>query len=225
MDWGILHLSGTPAPLPPEAWADVGVNRILTVAMLAVSMLVLKDYLRLLPLLGGCLVRSRGNLEIEHSVSQARNRNRCALAGLGILCLLCDRCGLYPAGFIAGLAPEWKVAAIFGIFEAYILLHRMASALLRKPRLDAEGRTAAGNALFNYFLAGLPLMLLSAGLMWLFKASDASVRAVLLAELFAVMAVTLLREGQILSSKYSPLQTFLYLCGLEIIPLAALIII
>jgi hypothetical protein len=67
------------------------VNRILVVAMLAAALLVLRDYFRLWPLLTGCLVRSRGNVEIEHSLGMARSRNRCGLVGLGILALLADR--------------------------------------------------------------------------------------------------------------------------------------
>ena len=72
-------------------------------------------------------------------------------------------------------------------------------------------------------LAAMPLMLLSTAVFWLFHVGDAAARWVLWAELFVVLAITLLREGQILRGKYFVLQTFLYLCGLELIPLATLI--
>ena len=47
MDWGILHLPVSPGELPPQMWADVSMNRILTVLMLVVGLLALRDYFRL----------------------------------------------------------------------------------------------------------------------------------------------------------------------------------
>ena len=224
MDWGILHLPVSPGELPPQMWADVSMNRILTVLMLVVGLLALRDYFRLFPLLTGCLVRNRGNLEIEHSVSQARNRNRCALAGMGILSLLADRYCLYPAAFLSDVAPQWRVFVIFGILAGFILFRGILAALFRKRRLDSESRAASYRALYNYFLALLPLILLSAAVLWLFRAGDSLCRLVFWAEIFTILMVTLFRESQILLSKYSLLQTFLYLCGLEFIPLAALVV-
>ena len=224
MDWGTLHLLSYPTPLPPELWADAVVNRILAVLAMLAALLVLRDYLRVFPLLAGCLVRSRGNIEIEHSVSQARARNRCALAGMFIFGLLADRYLLYPNSYLQTLPHGWRYAALLGVLTAYLLLRGLLALLLRKPKLDSESRSGALTALWNYFLTALPLMLLSTGLIWLFGGSDAAARIVFYAEIFIILLFTFIREGQILRSKYSPLQTFLYLCGLELIPLAALIV-
>ena len=223
MDWGTLHLPTVPGALPPTLWADAVVNRVLVVAMLAAILLVLRDYFRVWQLLAGCIVRSRGNIEIEHSLGMARSRNRCALVGLAVLCLLADRYGLWPAAFLNGIAPGIRVAAPLGVAVAYLLLRAALAGVFRRKKLDSEGRAASSRALWNYFLAALPLMLLSAAVFWLFHVGDAAARWVLWAELFVVLAITLLREGQILRTKYFVLQTFLYLCGLELIPLATLI--
>ena len=225
MDWGTLHLPTVPGALPPALWADAVVNRVLVVAMLAAALLVLRDYLRLWPLLAGCMVRSRGNIEIEHSLGMARSRGRCALVGLGILCLLADRYGLYPAAFLAGIAPGIRAAALLGVAVAYLLLRGILAGIFRRKKLDAEARAAASRALWNYFLAVLPLMLLSAAAFWLFGVGDAAAKWTLWTELFVVLTFTLIREGQILRGKYFVLQTFLYLCALELIPLATLTIV
>lgn len=225
MDWGTLHLSTSAGTLPPAVWADIVVNRILVVVMLAAALLVLRDYLRLWPLLAGCLVRSRGNIEIEHSLGMARSRNRCGLVGMGMLALLADRYCLYPAAFMTGLAPGVRTAVLLGILVAWILMRAVMAALFRRGKLDSEARAAASRALWNYFLAVLPLMLLSVAVFWLFHVVDDTARIVLWAELFVVLAFTLFREGQILRGKYFVLQTFLYLCGLELIPLATIIIV
>lgn len=223
MDWGTLHLPTSPGTLPPAVWADVVVNRILVVAMLAAALLVLRDYFRLWPLLTGCLVRSRGNVEIEHSLGMARSRNRCGLVGLGILAILADRYCLYPAAFLSGLAPGVRTAALLGILVAWLLMRAILAAIFRRAKLDSEARAASSHALWNYLIAALPLMLLSAAIFWLFHIEDMAARVILWAELAVVLAITLFREGQILSGKYFVLQTFLYLCGLELIPLATLI--
>lgn len=223
MDWGTLHLPTSPGTLPPALWADAVVNRVLVVAMLAAALLVLRDYLRLWPLLSGCMVRSRGNLEIEHSLGMARSRNRCGLVALGILSLLADRYGLWPAAFLSGIASGWRAAVLLGVAVAFLLLRAVMAVIFRKAKLDSEGRTAASHALWNYFLAVLPLMLLSIAAFWLFHVNDAAAKWTLWAELFVVLVLTLAREGQILRGKYFVLQTFLYLCGLELIPLATLI--
>lgn len=225
MDWGTLHLSTSPGTLPPVVWADLVVNRILVVAMLAAALLVLRDYLRLWPLLAGCLVRSRGNIEIEHSLGMARSRNRCGLVGMGILALLADRYGLYPAAFLAELAPGVRTAALLGVLATTLLMRVIMAALFHRGKLDSEARAATSRAIWNYFLAVLPLMLLSVAVFWLFHVVDDTARIVLWAELFVVLAFTLFREGQILRGKYFVLQTFLYLCGLELIPLATIIIV
>ena len=223
MDWGTLHLPTAAGTLPSALWADAVVNRILVVVMLAATLLVLRDYFRLWPLLSGCMVRSRSNIEIEHSLGMARSRNRCALVGLGILSLLIDRYCLYPAAFLAGIAPGWRVAAILGVLAGWLILRALLAAVFRRQRLDSEGRAAASHALWNYFLVALPLMLLSAAVFWLFGVSDSEAEITLWSELFVVLTITLIREGQILNGKYFVLQTFLYLCGLELIPLATLI--
>ena len=36
MDWGVLHLSTAAGDIPQAVWADVSMNRILTVAMLVI---------------------------------------------------------------------------------------------------------------------------------------------------------------------------------------------
>ncbi len=227
MFFGRLHLPVSPPGVPAGLWADVTVNRVLVIAAAVLAILSLRDYLQLQPLLAGSLLRARGNIEIEHSVSQARNRNRCAFAGGFILCILADRYRLYPAEFIAELPAHYRVAAILGVLAAFILLRKFLYVMINtvsRPKLDSESRLAVHRALYNYCLAVLPLMLVSVMVLWLFRAQDGAVRIVLWVELIVFWFITLLREGQILLSKHTGFQTFLYLCGLELLPVAALVI-
>lgn len=224
MDFGTLHLPLSPAAPAPPAWADVTANRIAVVAVLVLAFAVLRDYMQLFPLLGGAVVRSRANIEIQHSVSQTRYRNRCALAMMPVFALLADRYGLYPAGFMAGIPAGWGAAACLGILAAYAVIRRLLFISIPKRKLDSESRGAVHYAMYNYILAFLPLILLTAGLLWIFHAPDPAFRNAIWVELIACVWLALFREWQILASKYSPLQTFLYLCGLEALPLACLIV-
>lgn len=227
MFFGRLHLPVSPPGVPAELWADVTVNRILVIAATVLAVLSFLDYMRLSPLLAGCMLRERGNIEIEHSVSQARNRNRCAIVGLFILCILADRYGLYPAAFMDAIPAPYRVAAITGVLLAFFLLRMFLYLLIdtvARPKLDSESRLAAHRAFFNYFLAILPLILVSVLLLWLFKAPDGVVRMVVWVELTVFLLFTLLREWQILQSKHTGFQTFLYLCGLELLPVSAIVV-
>lgn len=227
MFFGRLHLPSSPPGVPAEFWADVTVNRILVIVAAVLAVLSLLDYIRLSPLLAGCMLRERGNIEIEHSVSQAHNRNRCAIVGLFILCILADRYDLYPAAFIELIPAPYRVAAILGVLLAFFFLRYFLFFLIdtvARPKLDSESRLAAHRAIYNYFLVVLPLLLFSVLIMWLFKAPDGAVRMVLWVELAVWLFITLLRDGQILMSRHTGFQTFLYLCGLELLPVAALIV-
>ncbi len=227
MDFGNLLLPRSPAQVPSGFWAEVTVNRILVVVAVVLSIFALRDFFSLWPLLSGCLVRSRGNVEIEHSVSQARNRNRCAAVGVFILCLLSDRYSLYNADFLKAIPSWWRVAFQVGVAAAFLLLRQFVYVLIdtiTRTKMDSENRIAAHRALYNYFLAALPLLLATVAIMWMFHLPDSSVRWALLTELAVALTIALIREGQILRSKHSGLQTFLYLCGLELIPVAALVL-
>ena len=227
MFFGRLHLPVSPPGVSAELWADVTVNRILVIAAAVLAVLSIMDYMRLSPLLAGCLLRERGNIEIEHSVSQARNRNRCAIVGLFIICILADRYGLYPAAFMEEIPAPFRVAAILGVLLAFLLLRVFLYFMIdtvARPKVDSESRLSVRRAPYNYFLAVLPLILVSVLILWLFKAPDGATRIVIWAELAVILLITLLREGQILMSRHTGFQTFLYLCGLELLPVAAVVV-
>ena len=222
--FGILHLPASPVLRTTGLWTDVTVNRILVIVALVLALALIRDYLRLWPMLAGCLVRARGNVEIEHSVSQARIRNRCATVGALILALLMDRYDLCRASFMQAIPPEWRTIAIIGVLICFQLLRLFVYVLIGsifRTKLDSESRSAAHRCLCNYFLCFLPVFLLSAGIL---QTPVSVTQWVLWVELALCATVTLLREGQILKSRYSLLQTFLYLCALEMLPFSAIIV-
>ena len=201
-------------------WREVTVNRIFVVAAVLLCLLLIRDYLKLLPLLLSALGRSRANIEIEHSVSLARIRNRCIPAAILMLAILADAYQALPYPFLAKIAPQWGVATALGLTAGYFLLRFLYISAFRLSALDSESRGALRCAPCNYLLAALPLMLASAGILATAKTPENAVRAVLQAEFIACLLLSFLRERQILASKFSAFKSFLYLCALEIVPLA-----
>ena len=81
IDFGTLHLpTAEPAAMTAAEWTDWPAHGWMLVASAFILLLFLPETGKLLPSLTGCLARSRGNLEIEHSVSNARSRNHIARA-------------------------------------------------------------------------------------------------------------------------------------------------
>ena len=77
---------------------------------------------------------------------------------------------------------------------------------------------------YTFFILLMMLSLVTVGILWLLHSSDLTVKTFLLVEAAVVYFLYLIRRGQILSTSCKPLTTFLYLCGLELLPTAALVL-
>lgn len=215
MDPGVLHLPSveTAESLAP-LWTESAFNRSAVVVAVVLMLLCLRGFFFILPMLHGCLVRRRGNLELEHSVSISRVRNRCAFCLFPSFVLIADRyCLVSPRG----------LAFTAGILVAYLLLRAGLSALFfvfNRGRTDCETRNAARRCLYNFFCLFMIPFTATLGLMVLAGAEDASVRTVMVVELAIVWAFALLRENHFLGNYCSRVATFLYLCSSELLPAA-----
>lgn len=228
IDFGTLHLPTTePAALTAAEWTDWPAHSWMLVACAFIILIILPEIGKLLPALTGCLTRSRGNLEVEHSISTARSRNHIArMLGL-IFLVIADRYCIYDPSFIAPWNEVWlRLGELMAVAVAYLILrHTLHAVLLRigHRRLHPETMTAVRRGFYNYFICFVLLALVSICILCIFNAEDVVCRNVIWAELALLWLVALIREGQILQSNFSVLTTILYLCGLEIIPTGALV--
>ena len=227
MDFGTLHLSlERPAAALPAAWADAPVHAWMLIACAALILIILPELYKLMPAMMGCLVRSRGNIEVEHSVSTARSRNLCARVLAVPFLVSADRYCLYDAAFLAGWAEPWlRFGELAGVVLAFLIFRRIMHALLpgRRLRLDSDSTRALTRGILNYFICFAILMMLSISILYMFKASDEAIRLVISVELAALWVRSTVHEGQILQEKCGGFTTFLYLCGLEFLPAGALV--
>lgn len=217
-------MSAVPVQEAAQAmlWDDFLLNRVLVVAAVLIGIAGLRDLLRLLPELLYCFSRPRASVSLEYNTSVVRMRNTAALISILPFCLLADRFGLFRPELWSAVPEEWSAPATVGVFLAYLLLRTVCSALIRPPRLSGTAADAVRRSPWNYFILLTLLMLLSVGLLYIFRPSDTVVRITLYAETALFFLLSLLRSGQILASGFSGLTTILYLCGLELLPAAAL---
>lgn len=221
---GKLEMSAVPVQEAAQAmlWDDFLLNRVLVVATVLIGIAGLRDLLRLLPELLYCFSRPRASVSLEYNTSVVRMRNTAALISILPFCLLADRFGLFRPELWSAVPEEWSAPATVGVFLAYLLLRTVCSALIRPPRLNGTAADAVRRSPWNYFILLTLLMLLTVGLLYIFRPSDTVVRITLYAETALFFLLSLLRSGQILASGFSGLTTILYLCGLELLPAAVL---
>ena len=222
---GRLEMSSAPLPefQTPAEWNDLLPNKIAIVLSVVLVLVYLKDIIRLIPPLLYALDRKRGGESLEYNVSAARMRNTVALIYTLPFCLIADYCGAYRPGFWSMVPPEWSSAATLGVMLAYFLLRRLCYAAIRPGKMSAESLATLKHSLYNYFLALVSVAVPTIGILPLFSVREDIISTVFLALTGLAFAFATVRAWQILKSRRSPLPTILYLCGLEILPAAAVV--
>lgn len=222
---GRLEMSAAPLPelQSPAEWNDLLPNKIAIVLSVVLVLIYLKDIIRLIPPLLYALDRKRGGESLEYNVSAARMRNTVALIYTLPFCLIADYCGAYRPGFWSMVPPEWSSAATLGVMLAYFLLRRLCYAAIRPRKMSAESLATLKHSLYNYFIALVSVAVPTIGILPLFSVQEDIISTVFLALTGLAFAFATVRAWQILKSRRSPLPTILYLCGLEILPAAAVV--
>lgn len=222
---GRLEMSAAPLPefQSPAEWNYLLPNKIAIVLSVVLVLVYLKDIIRLIPPLLYALDRKRGGESLEYNVSAARMRNTVALIYTLPFCLIADYCGAYRPGFWSMVQPEWSSAATLGVMLAYFLLRRLCYAAIRPGKMSAESLATLKHSLYNYFIALVSVAVPTIGILPLFSVREDIIRTVFLALTGLAFVFATVRAWQILKSRRSPLPTILYLCGLEILPAAAVV--
>ena len=196
---------------------------ILVALFVVLSIALMRSFLQLVPYIADSFLRARGSVVLESSVRVSRDRDAVALVMLLPMTVLTCRYRLYNPSFLAGASPDSRLWLTAAAISAYLLL-RLLMYVLLKPKRRYEQFQTAHHATYTFFILLVLLLMGTAGIMYVFGASDASVRLVLYTEIMVVYLVFLFRRAQILSLSCNQLRTFLYLCGLEILPTAALVV-
>ena len=124
IDFGTLHLpDAEPAALQASEWTDWPLHGWMLVVSALILLLILPEIYKLLPAMAGCLTRSRGNLEVEHSISVARSRGNIARILALIFVVVADRYRIYDPSFIADWDEPWlRFAELAGVLAAFAVI-------------------------------------------------------------------------------------------------------
>ena len=221
---GRLWLENTPSTDAAVTVAGIPVLFVvLAVASILAAILFLPRFLGLVPLLLDSLFRARGSVSLENSVRASNDRRLIASLLLLPAALLTYRYRLYDAAFLRDLTEGWRLMAVMGVILAYAMLRLMLYKLL-KPRRNNDFYRLARRTGYTYFILMTTVALIGVGVLALFSCEDSVVRTVLYILLLVFYTSFLMRRTQILALSCNPLQTFLYLCGLEVLPTAALVV-
>ena len=196
---------------------------ILTVAFILASIMFLPRFLSLVPLLYDSLFRARGSVSLESSVRASNDRRLVAAVLLLPAALITYHYRLYDAAFLRDLSEGWRLLAVLGVIWAYAMV-RLVIYLILKPRRNYELFALARRTSYTYFIMMMLVVLGSVGILALFRCTDAVIRSVLYLEASLFYLSFLIRRAHILGLSCNPLRTFLYLCGLEVLPTAALVV-
>lgn len=197
----------------PELWSQDPVNVGLTLLCLALSIVFLRDFFILWGPVLRCIALAKPNLELEYNIQLSRTRNRTVLVcGIAFL-LMADRFAL--------ISPTLWISAV--LLAGYILHHSLIAYILPWKRVPQNNRATVSHLIFTFGIVLTFLMLLTTALWLIARWSDETMRLVLLVECAAVYLLVLVREWQILRLSCNPFAAFLYLCSLEVVPLAALV--
>ncbi len=220
---GRLEMSAAPLPGldSPAGWSELLPNRIAVVLSVILVLIFLKDIIRLAPSLLFALDRKRGGESLEYNVSISRMRNTVALIYVLPFCLLADRCAIRHPAFLGPGPAEWGFAAVLGLMLIHFLLRMLSYRLMRPAKLSSEEYSTIRCGFYNYFIALVTVAAPLIGILIRLGVCDEAVQSVFLILTCLAFAFALSRTWQILRGGRSALTTILYLCGLEILPAAA----
>jgi len=222
---GRLEMPTTPLEAGEDLlpWVDVPTNRILSVAAIILFLIYIKDFLRLLPQLIYSIDRRRGAISFEYNLGLSRIRNLVALGSVLPYCLIADRFHLYRPDFMANVPQGWSVVVIIGVFAGYFVLRLCCLVVFHPRSVEGDAAKAIKRSPYSFFILLTALMLVSAGILSLCRVSDEVVRMVLMAEFLVMFIFSTVRSAGILKQFRSSLSSILYLCGLELVPVACVV--
>jgi len=195
----------------------------LVVLFVLLAIVLLPAFLHLLPALADSVLRARGSASLENSVRQNRDRTLITLLLMIPAMLLVYRYRLYNPSFVQDLPQNNRLLVISCVFTGFMLL-RAALYVLLKPRRRYDFYRQSHRLGFTFFILLMFLVLTTVGALVLFHANDLVIRWFIYVELLVGYLLFLVRRTQILSLSCNPLTTFLYLCSLEILPSALLVV-
>ena len=219
----LLLGENSSADMPPSDGGLPLTAELILVVFVILFILQMKRFLELMPYLWDVVFRARGSAQLENSLRISHDRNLLALTFLLPSILFMYRYRLYAPSFLEGLSPNFYLLALAGVWEAYISLRAILYTLLR-PRRGQEFYRLSHRVIYTCFILMMLVVLPMVGIMAFLDCNDLTIKYFILGVSFSFYLLILVRRTQFLLRFCNPLRTFLYLCALEFLPTALLVL-
>lgn len=214
---GEMLLPTSPAEAVPVQAGELPLlGEIMMVVFILLSLLLVGNFLSIIPHLADSILRARGSTTLEGSVRVSRDRNIIAMVFVIPAVIMLFRYRIYYPDFMQEMTPTARLLATAGAVFAFVVLRHIIFLWLKPRRSDAY--VMSHRAGYSFFILLSLVAFLTVGILSIFDASDLTVRTFLLVEAILFYTMFFFRRVQILSTSCNPFTTFLYLCALEFLP-------
>ena len=220
----VIPLPGEAAQAAVPGWGNYPVNYLLVILSILFFLLSLGRLVNIFPTLIRSLSRGKEVLNLEDSMGLLRDRNSMALVLIVPFCLVASRYPLYTPAFLGWLPPGWRTVGIIGVFLLYLLLRWILVRTVPHRGVNNDSWMIAYRSADNYFILAVLLLTGLCGLLSLLGVEDLTIRTVAYYILGLSYLLFVLRRTQILAYSCNHFKAFLYLCALEILPAALLVV-
>ena len=187
-------------------------------------LLNMRSLIKVTPSLADCVMRWKGNMDLEDSIQLSRSRNWIAAILFVPFCMLVYSHDLYSPDIIRHFSPVLRLAVITGVLAIYLLLRAFLNWQLEMHHYHTKTFTAANRSFYSFAIILFFLVFFIGGLTRALSGDEALTRKVLTWTMAVSYLFFIIRRGQIFASACNPFTTFLYLCSLELLPTAALVL-
>ena len=222
--------SGWPALADPvsgmvkDVWMSFPVNWALIAVASVLIVLYMRRFVTVFPYLAEGLLRWKPLSELEHNMRLCRERDALVFPSFFIVCVFMSRLAFFRPEFIEGMGEALRTAVTFAGCSAFLLLRRFLILAFPARKIHRSSLTAANGASRDF------LIMLSAVFMLIVIFASVSDWCLALSRTMSyyvtgfLWTVFLIRKSQILSADAGHLQAILYLCTVEILPAALLVV-
>ena len=204
-------------------WRTLPLNRWAVVAAAVIFLGNLLNYYHIYPEMAKCAYMWRRNISLENNIQLVRSRNLSCWASVLPAVLIASYYSLAGGQFVEQCPSQLRTLAVLGLGVAWVLLRQMLYLILGFRARGRQCWQAAHRSDYNFFVLLVSLLLVTEAVVLVGGTAAESARPAFLAVTGVVYLLFFVRKYQILSSEYSHFTTFLYLCGLELLPTGILI--
>lgn len=210
---------------PDYASPDAGeqISDTILVIMTVIFIIYIRKAIDILPQTAGCLLRWKENLNLEFNVRSSRERNRMAAILYPTACVIIYRYGLADTVSADRIHPAAMLAAIAGAIAVFLAIRLLLFRIMRPSGANTRLWDTSRRALYTYFIPAVILSVLTSGIMELAGSADGMITDTVAYVSAGIWIIFLIRQLQIFRNFCSLFSAILYLCTLEILPMAILV--